>query len=281
MKRLLFIIGALLITNIILCQNILPPKPRDISKTKIIDQSNLRITYSLDFKYSEQTKEYNKDTRVVLVGDRIIKDYSYIVYSFDSTLTVMSKRGAHGVPMLQQIIYPYEIYNNYETGKTLLTYRTLGDGTILRFFDNQPLFKWELKEGYKTILGYKCQQATTRFAGRDYTAWFTMEIPVDAGPYKFNGLPGLILKVEESTGFFVWTAIGISRNNEPIVEYELNKYQNCTRKQADETIKRMFASPISFINSSGAKVMTYGKDGNLVEITTVNEIPIPYEPLER
>lgn len=33
------------------------------------------------------------------------------------------------------------------------------------------------------------QKATCDFAGRKWIAWFTTEIPIQDGPYKFYGLP--------------------------------------------------------------------------------------------
>lgn len=48
-----------------------------------------------------------------------------------------------------------------------------------------------------SILDYKCIKATTRFRGRDYTAWVTKELPINDGPWKFYGLPGLILQIED------------------------------------------------------------------------------------
>ena len=38
------------------------------------------------------------------------------------------------------------------------------------------------------------------FGGRIWTAWFAPEIKTSDGPYKFLGLPGLILKLEDDKG---------------------------------------------------------------------------------
>lgn len=59
---------------------------------------------------------------------------------------------------------------------------------------NIPI-KWNLTEDSKEFLGYTVQKATTYFAGRSYIAWFTLEIPLNDGPYVFYGLPGLIVEL--------------------------------------------------------------------------------------
>ena len=281
MKKTFSVVLLFTTVNILLCNSQFPPCSRNISKYRIVDESNIKITYSLLFKFSEQNQEYYKDTRIVQVGNRIIKDFSPIVYYTDSIATDAEKKGASGIPTLQEVIFPYEIFNNYEKTKSLVIYRTFVSGPALKYFDNKSYLKWELKDGNKTILGYKCQQATTQFAGRKYTAWFTMELPIDAGPYKFSGLPGLILEVEESDRFFVWTAIGIKKIKEPIVEYQYDDYQNCTRKEADETIKMMFAKPFSFLLPYSAGITVVRQDGTTYRGSIENEIPILYEPLER
>ena len=48
------------------------------------------------------------------------------------------------------------------------------------------------------IKTYTCKKATTHFRGRDYIAWFTTDIPIVAGPWKFNGLPGLVIDIEDT-----------------------------------------------------------------------------------
>ena len=182
MKKTVLLFWALSITYSLSCQmsTVDPPRSLNIGKYKVIDESNLRITYSLDFKNSIQDKEYKKDTRIVQVGKRVIKDFSNVLYHYDSLHTELVKKGAQAVPGIPELIYPYEIFNHYEKGKCMLTYRTY-PGQVLRYSEEQPNLKWELKEGSATILGYKCQKATTKFAGRSYIAWFTMELPINAG----------------------------------------------------------------------------------------------------
>ncbi len=55
--------------------------------------------------------------------------------------------------------------------------------------------KWNILDEFKNIDTYVVQKATTRFRGRNYTAWFSSEFPVSFGPWKMNSLPGLILEV--------------------------------------------------------------------------------------
>lgn len=59
---------------------------------------------------------------------------------------------------------------------------------------------WKVVDEYDYVLGYRCQKATCEFRGRSYEAFFTSEIPYNDGPYKFDGLPGLVLKVKSLDG---------------------------------------------------------------------------------
>lgn len=80
-----------------------------------------------------------------------------------------------------------------------------------------PEIKWELKKEYKQIADFKCQKATGEFAGRSYIVWFAPELPFQTGPYKFSGLPGLILEVEDVKGEVRFLVKSISKESDPSV----------------------------------------------------------------
>lgn len=60
-------------------------------------------------------------------------------------------------------------------------------------------FKWNILSETAKIENYSCQKATTEFGGRNWEAWFSKDLPFPDGPYKFHGLPGLIVKLEDHT----------------------------------------------------------------------------------
>ena len=90
--------------------------------------------------------------------------------------------------------------------------RALGD------INKIPL-EWEITSKTKKIGNYTCRQAKTteklysrqgHFFYKDAVAWFTPDIPISFGPKNYNGLPGLILQIEDRE--YTLTAIKINLN---------------------------------------------------------------------
>ncbi|WP_406827140.1 GLPGLI family protein [Pedobacter sp. KACC 23697] len=57
-----------------------------------------------------------------------------------------------------------------------------------------PTLNWKILKDTMSFSGVACQKATTHFKGRNWIAWFATEIPFQSGPWKLNGLPGLIIE---------------------------------------------------------------------------------------
>ncbi len=86
-----------------------------------------------------------------------------------------------------------------------LIYTDYIDREVYEYRESNNSIKWEISGDSATINGYHCQKATTVYGARKWTAWFTPDIAISDGPYKFNGLPGLIIKIYDSQGYYTFT----------------------------------------------------------------------------
>lgn len=73
-------------------------------------------------------------------------------------------------------------------------------GMTLLSYTSPVIDHWTLIDESKVINSFVCKKAKTHYKGRDWTAWYATEIPFSYGPYKFSGLPGLIVKITDKTG---------------------------------------------------------------------------------
>lgn len=75
---------------------------------------------------------------------------------------------------------------------------------------NDTLFiqSWKIKNDMKEICGHICMnaQATDTLRKQNIEAWFALDIPVNTGPERFKGLPGLILEVNINEGAYIMSA---------------------------------------------------------------------------
>lgn len=129
------------------------------------------------------------------------------------------------------------------------------------------LFEWKLTQKRKSILGYDCQEATTEFRGRKYTAYFTPEVPVQNGPWKFHGLPGLILEVSMDKNAIVEfsiTAENLEFSKEPsdLVNPYADK-KTYSRKEYEDLYRKKYDDITSYQGEGG---VSYGMSKGLIEV---------------
>ncbi len=73
---------------------------------------------------------------------------------------------------------------------------------------------WKLLTEKKQILTYKCSSASIDFGGRTWIAWYTSQIPIQDGPWKFEGLPGLILEINSKDNEYSFKLSSIEKTND-------------------------------------------------------------------
>ena len=108
---------------------------------------------------------------------------------------------------------------------------------------------WTITDSTKEILGYECFLATTDYHGRKWSAWFAPDIPVSNGPWKLDGLPGLILEASASDGEYRFVANGIQTSSKPIgIVYLADGYDKTDRKSFLKFKRAFIDNPIGSIN---------------------------------
>lgn len=123
------------------------------------------------------------------------------------------------------------IYKNYPEGK--LTETSYFDMEYWKYVEDWDKPEWNITDDSKEVLGYQCFKAETDYRGRHWTAWFTSEIPIEEGPWKLCGLPGLILEAYDTNKDYSFTANAVFTNPTLQVGYlgynERRGYSNVTR----------------------------------------------------
>lgn len=99
------------------------------------------------------------------------------------------------------------------------------------------------------IAEYTCKEAQTYFRRRQYTAWYTLAIPINDGPYKFKGLPGLIVKIKDTKNQHCFTLNSFKSINyiKPLIysdrdyiEIDYPKYIKTKKVRQEEIIKMVY-----------------------------------------
>jgi GLPGLI family protein len=77
--------------------------------------------------------------------------------------------------------------------------------------DSLPVIAWKISGDTATFGGLHCQKATCHFKGRDYVVWFCPDLPVHSGPWKLNGLPGVIVDAHDTRNEVLFAFDGVER----------------------------------------------------------------------
>lgn len=174
-----------------------------------------RFFYELTFK---PKKDSAKVEKVMTILD-VVKDKSiyrdYTIVAQDSILKIqieaMQKSGVFK-DISKSVTMPKfseKIYKFYPSMKVQYVDRVANGFTPMNIGYNEDLkFNWKIDTQKEKIGAYNAQKATTEYVGRKWTAWFTADIPLQDGPFKFHGLPGLIVKVTDDGNNYSWELKG-------------------------------------------------------------------------
>lgn len=142
------------------------------------------------------------------------------------------------------------VYKDYEPASTTVYDQA---GMMESGYYSEPFseMSWEIGDSTKTVLGYECIMATANYHGRRWTAWFAPEIPIQDGPWKLQGLPGLILEASEPSGQHHFVADGIEKTSQPIYPmFRKKKYDKMSRLDMLKGLRNYRDNGMSMVKAS-------------------------------
>lgn len=171
------------------------------------------------------------------------------------------------------------IFKNYPGEKLTHTEKICMDW--FRYEENMPEFEWELTDSVINVLGYECHGAKCNFRGREWTAFYSEEIPLTEGPWKLHGLPGLIMKASDKDGHYSFECIGIKSNaDRPITIYKV-PFNNTDRRKYYDTKHRYEVNPYTYFEATGNGHITVTDEAGNPSPGAYDPIELPYDYIER
>ena len=170
------------------------------------------------------------------------------------------------------------IYKNYPHGRITHTEKICQDW--FRYEEEMPRLDWEQTDSVANVLGYECHSARCMFRGREWTVSYTEDIPLMDGPWKFHGLPGLIMKASDENGHYTFECIGIkSQADRPITIYKV-PFNKTDRRGYYDTRHRYEINPYAYYESTTGKTVTVLDENGNPQAGAYDPIELPYGYLE-
>ena len=258
---------------------------------------NQRFSYEYKFVTDSTAKDKSETELMYLdISKNGSKFYSRDKAVADSLMREMNKKGSHDFEGIKFSKVQYVVEKTYPDYKVHFFNQI--DMDEYKVFEDRKI-DWKILPDKEKIGEFNAQKAVGQLAGRKWTAWFTTDIPFQDGPYKFNGLPGLIVKIKDKTNSHsfvlkevknlkpneVWVSENDQERFRPIIILNTDKYKKQFIDQRNNPTKGMRqlmsqGGKVTFTDANGKELDTSkmmrdqekrakennAKDNNLLEL---------------
>ena len=288
MKKIILILTIATVTASIVSGKTIRRKlsifPSSVPETETIADETMEFVYN--YRCCVDTTgtlsdDYESDNMLLQIGpDGLSKFSSYKNLTIDSILMRSTPEQIATAAMDGKLSNGefMTIYKNYPDGKLTHTEKICEDW--FSYTEDMPPLDWELTDSVATVLGYQCQSARCRFRGREWRVFYTEEIPLSDGPWKLHGLPGLIMKVSDAKGHYIFECIGIkSKADRPITIYKV-PFNKTDRRGYYDAKHRYDINPYSYYEATtGYHVTVTDMEGN-PSLEAYEPMELSYDYLE-
>jgi len=238
---------------------------------------NNRFIYEVKYRKDSTSTEITKENYYLDITKGDIAYYNRLIYISDSTYTATGRYPLKGNRLTSFLIKKNKssVYQNYEY---------IGDANYYKL-SGEARQQWKITDSIKISDHFQLQKATTQFGGRNWIAWFTKDIPMPYGPYKFNGLPGLIMELYDTRKDYCFKVIKSEKIPKDYQRYSLNASISraipVTQKDLNKLRLDLYSNPFKYV-MNGVLTIPEGKKLLLDDGTVLSKEQLkPAEANER
>nr|WP_262917435.1 GLPGLI family protein [Zunongwangia pacifica] len=236
------------------------------AQEKAKKEFDYKATYQLEYQEDSTDENSILSETVVLYLGKGHSLYSSLGKAVEDSI------GGFNAP---ETDFHYKIYKNYREDQLILAEKITADRYKYKYSQALKMIDWKIHSENREILGFSVQKATGAFAGRNYIVWFAPELPFSDGPYKFNGLPGLILEISDLKNHYHFTLSGFQELKKPIEKLlNLDNYKMVSQKELDQFRDDNDRDPLAAMRNAGVK---FGFNSKEVEAETKKMLSEKYK----
>ena len=279
---------------------------RDNEKLDTLCLTKFTAVYQYSINtFDAEGKPVTDSIRLALqVGDGVWKTWTYERYLFQQQRDEEIGEDHYWFMHNEALMHIATTTVGYPEGKTI----TLESIPPLQYevTEDTETPTWNMVEGSDSICGYLCQKASGKFRGKTWNVLYAEDIPTAAGPWKLQGLPGLITYAADDKGIHTFKLIGIYQETVPITysagsvvskfsieERRLIKtvipHEKATREQIQKQKKNVFgnrlypSNPMFYMTGAKEIINVFQNSGNykFVGGLYVPDKAHQYQPLEQ
>lgn len=239
----------------------------------------------LEFIY-EQTDvdtvlSQSRDECYILSVGNVYSYYEdYAGYRLDSACNVVNWIVTYAQGDSLSALYPSngqrpEVLHNMRTG--LFTVNEYNVFDFYQYKDSTVRFAWTLLPDTTTVCGYACRKAEATFRGIRWTAWYAPDIPLSLGPWKFNGLPGLVLWAYDDKGTHDVRLTAARKSSGTPITFQTKRRFRMKRERVNAQMRKFKIEMQPYDSATGLSPYEIDKDGNRKPLPIVRSFYVPYE----
>lgn len=186
---------------------------------------NMEICYKVDFQPQRENETKRVEYRAVFINDGDV--FSVPHKKLNDSLGIDETFLDFSIHLKNSTLEYYGFFND------------------LNFYYEEDIpKKWDIiPNSFSTYKNYPCQKAKIVIDNRTWIATFTSEIPLFVGPYKFQGLPGLILEIHSQDGAYIFEMITLKKTTKKAFTFV--NYKKMKKNKLTKYISNFLKDPAS------------------------------------